>query len=224
MRPVDRPPAPRAYTKYRDSLPDLEQCFGKYCSFCERQLPISLEVEHKLPKKHFGHLELEWTNFLLACKTCNSIKDDNYHADDHMLWPDRHNTILALAYTRDGLVQPVRNLDPEVFNRASNLVKLVGLDRYGKKATKRDERWMQREAVWRYATVLSERFQLYGMPEDRLEEIVMAAHHSGFFSVWFTAFSDYPNVRLRLVSAFPGTARSCFEANGTPAPRPNAVI
>ena len=224
MRPVDRPPAARAYRKYRDAIPDLEQCFGKYCSYCERYLPISLEVEHKLPKKHFKHLELEWTNFLLACKTCNSIKNDNYHANEHMLWPDRHNTVLALAYTRDVLVQPVRNLDPEVLSRASNLVKLVGLDRYEKTATKRDERWMQREAVWRYATRLSERFESHGMPKDWLEVIVETALYRGFFSVWLTVFRDHPNVKQCLISAFPGTARSCFKDDGTPTPRPNAVI
>ena len=224
MRPVDRPPVPRAYTTYRDALPDLEGCFGKYCSYCERYLPISLEVEHKAPKKHFKHLELEWTNFLLACKTCNSIKKDNYHANEDILWPDEHNTFLALVYTRDGLVQPTCSLEPEVSQRAHNLAKLVGLDRNMRQATKRDERWMQREAIWRYATWLSERFESKGMPEDWLQVIVQAALDRGFFSVWLTVFRKYPTVRRCLISAFPGTAKSCFSKDGTPNPRPNAVI
>ena len=224
MRPVDRTPAPRAYKRYSESISDLEQCFGKYCSYCECYFPTALKVEHKAPEEHFPHLELEWKNFLLACKTCNIIKNDNYHADEHMLWPDKHNTVLALAYTRDGLVQPACNLGLEVFRRASNLVKLVGLDRHPQQATKRDERWMQREAAWRYAVLLSLRFRSRGVPKCMIQEIVMAAQNIGFFSVWLTVFRDYPNVKRCLISAFPGTAKSCFKEDGTPISRPNAVI
>lgn len=74
MRPVERGPAPRTYTKYGDAIGDLEERLGIYCSYCERRLPISLAIEHVVPKDLHPELEVEWTNFLLACSNCNSVK------------------------------------------------------------------------------------------------------------------------------------------------------
>lgn len=50
MRPVERGSAPQAYTKYEDAIGDLEERLGIYCSYCERRLPVSLAVEHVVPK------------------------------------------------------------------------------------------------------------------------------------------------------------------------------
>jgi hypothetical protein len=47
---------------------------GQYCSFCEMPLAASLAVEHMLPKVYFPNLAASWSNFLLACTICNSVK------------------------------------------------------------------------------------------------------------------------------------------------------
>lgn len=74
MRPVERGLAPRTYTKYGDAISDLEEHLGLYCSYCERRLPTSLAIEHIMPKSLHPGLEVEWTNFLLTCNNCNSVK------------------------------------------------------------------------------------------------------------------------------------------------------
>ena len=102
MRPVERGTAPRRYRDYRDAIDDLENALGKYCCYCESFFFSGLAVEQKLPKKTCPELELEWTNFLLACSTCNSIKRDTVKADSEILWPDLNNTLLALNYSIGG--------------------------------------------------------------------------------------------------------------------------
>lgn len=37
--------------------------------------------------------------------------------------------------------------------------------------------------------------------------------------VWLTVFGAYPRVKLRLIDAFPGTPRACFDARGEPVAR-----
>ena len=76
MRPVERGTAPRTYSQYSDAIGDLEERLGTYCSYCERRLPISLAVEHVVPKDLHPELKTEWTNFLLGCTNCNSVKAD----------------------------------------------------------------------------------------------------------------------------------------------------
>ena len=74
MRPIDRGPAPRAYAEYGDSIGDLVDRLGRYCSYCERRLPTHLAVEHMAPKSLHEGRELDWCNFLLGCVNCNLSK------------------------------------------------------------------------------------------------------------------------------------------------------
>ena len=104
MRPIERGTAPKVYAAYRDAIGDLEDRLGRYCSYCERLLQIGLAVEHKAPKSLYPDGELVWDNFLLGCSNCNSVKDDKDVDDDGTLWPDKHNTLLALAYSKGGFV------------------------------------------------------------------------------------------------------------------------
>ena len=105
MRPVERGAAPREYARYGDAIDDLEERLGRYCSYCERRLPIGLAVEHMAPKSLHPDREVDWDNFLLGCTNCNSVKDVADVADGDILWPDRHNTMLAVAYSRGGFVR-----------------------------------------------------------------------------------------------------------------------
>lgn len=228
MRPVDRGPAPRKYKKYGEAIGDLETKLGKYCSYCESRLPSGLAVEHMAPKSLCPKLELEWTNFLLGCGTCNSIKGNTDVSDNELLWPDRNNTVLALAYSDGGYVEIADNLSAELSQRAKALIDLVGLDRHTAtgwpRPSRRDNRWSEREKVWKIAERCRLLYEKIGESEDALASVVDAAKGWGFFSVWLSVFKEYSAVLIELVSAFPGTAQFCFDQNGNPVPRPNAVI
>ena len=228
MRPIERGAAPQAYAKYADAIGDLENRLGRYCSYCERWLPTSLAVEHMAPKNPHQDRELDWSNFLLACVNCNSVKGDKDVAEDDVLWPDRHNTMLALAYSRDGFVQAADGLSPELGPRARALIDLVGPDRHGshtgRPPTKRDRRWTDREEAWAIAESCRDLFESLDRSMRARDLVIAAATGYGFFSVWFAVFEGHVDVRLALIDAVPGTAASCFDEGANPISRPGAEI
>ena len=228
MRPVERGTAPKSYANYGDAIGDLESRLGVYCSYCESRVSIGLAVEHKVPKKPHPELELEWTNFLLGCMTCNSIKGDKVKTKPEALWPDLNNTILALEYFEGGFVDVGKGLNGELKNRARALIDLVGLDRHKAdgwpQPTGRDKRSSDRELIWKTATDCRSRFQRLGESEDALTVVLQAAKGLGFFSVWLSVFMEYSQVRKALIAAIPGTAIDCFDCQGNPIPRPGAEI
>lgn len=64
-------------TGYRQARSSLIADIGQYCSYCELPLTSSLAIEHTLPKYWFPQNQLSWSNFLLACPVCNSVKGSN---------------------------------------------------------------------------------------------------------------------------------------------------
>ena len=168
----------------------------------------------------------DWTNFLLGCTNCNSVKGDKDVTEDDVLWPDRHNTMLALAYSRDGFVQVAEGLPPELGPRARALIDLVGLDRHGgnegRLPTNRDARWRDREEAWSTAEMCRQRFELANRSAEARGFVLDAARYCGFLSVWFAVFEGHVDVRLALIDALPGTAASCFDARGSLVRRPSA--
>ena len=228
MRPVERGTAPREYAEYGDAIGDLENRLGRYCSYCERGLPIGLAVEHMAPRSLYPDREVDWNNFLLGCTNCNSVKGDADVADDDTLWPDRHNTMLALAYSRGGFVRLAAGLSSELRRRAQALIELVGLDRHGapgwSSPARRDQRWRDRESVWSLAERCRASFEAARGSDDALALVLAAATGYGFFSVWFAVFDQHIDVKLALIDAFPGTATSCFDQDGGLVNRPGAEI
>lgn len=228
MRPVERGTAPRTYSKYGDAIGDLEERLGTYCSYCERRLPASLAVEHVVPKDLHPELKTEWTNFLLACANCNSVKGDQPVEVDNFLWCDRDNTFLAFAYSNGGFVQLADNLNEVQKNKAQALLDLVGLQRHkasgwGRPAS-RDKRWQDRELAWASAEACRDNFENIGQTNEARKLVLEVAKYCGFFSVWMNVFSDYPDVKRELIKIFTGTATSCFDADGKPINRPNSII
>ena len=228
MRPIDRGTAPKVYAAYRDAIGDLEDRLGRYCSYCERPLQIGLAVEHMAPKSRCPDLELVWDNFLLGCSNCNSVKDDKEVDDDSTLWPDKHNTMLALAYSKGGFVQVAEGLGTDLSQRAQTLIDLVGLDRHSAKGwprpAKRDQRWQDRNDAWDMAEHCRAIFETLGKSNEALDHVIQVAKGYGFFSAWFVIFSRYGSVKRALIETFPGTATSCFNAQGEPVKRPESVI
>lgn len=215
MRPVDKGQAPQPYARYQDAIDDLEACLDLYCSYCERRIPTGLEVEHISPKSKGGAL-LDWNNFLLACKTCNTAKGKKPASQATALWPDTDNTLMALDYTRGGFVSVRQGLSASIEPLAQKLVDLVNLTRHpqgsGKKPTKRDKRWDQREKLWSLAERKKAELAAAkaGGRAKAMENIVQIALGYGFFSVWMTVFDDVPVMKRKLVDAFKNTAQDCF--------------
>ena len=228
MRPVERGTAPRTYSKYGDAIGDLEERLGTYCSYCERRLPASLAVEHVVPKDLHPELKTEWTNFLLGCANCNSVKGDQPVEVDNFLWCDRNNTFLAFAYSKGGFVHLADNLNEAQKNKAQALLDLVGLQRHKasgwSRPAPRDKRWQDRELAWASAERCRDTFESSGQANEVRELVLEVAKYCGFFSVWMNVFKDSPDVKRELIKIFTGTATSCFDADGKPINRPNSII
>ena len=79
MRPIDKSlfiSNQVSYIPYGEAKPDLIAAIGKYCSYCEREgFSSALDVEHIEDKDTHPALTYLWSNFLLSCKNCNSIKN-----------------------------------------------------------------------------------------------------------------------------------------------------
>lgn len=230
MRPVTRGDAPRTYRNYGDAIGDLENRLGIYCSYCERRLPVSLAVEHVSPKSLDPALELDWSNFLLGCTNCNSVKGDTPTSHDGFLWPDRDNTLQAFKYSEGGFVELADGLSGATLLMAKALMDIVGLDRHKARGwprpAGRDKRWEQREATWKLATTWKLRIADFSDNgrQHALPLIRDLAAGYGFFSVWMSVFSDDPAICAVLITAFPGTASDCFDSNAKPITRPAGRI
>lgn len=227
MRPVDKGAAPAAYTNYQDARDDLVKRLGRYCSYCERRLPTGLAVEHKAPKSIHPDRSMDWDNFLLGCANCNSVKDAKDLEEGETLWPDEHNTVLAVDYECGGFVDVSPALGGDLAKRARALIDLVGLDRHeagGFPAPARgDKRWRQREEAWATAALSLAKYEKQHQVEAALELVVEVAVSLGFFSVWLSVFDDFPDVKRALIERFPGTATACFDLQGRPVPRDVAL-
>ena len=211
MRRVDRGPWPvdsngqlRAFDDslraYRKAKSDLLARLGEYCSYCERT--GDLHVEHVVPKCKHPLLIGEWTNFLLGCLNCNSIKDDINDGRDGYIWPDTDNTEHAFEYLPDGIVRVRPGLSVELRSKAHRLYVLVGLDRMpGSNPKATDLRWRKRREAWNLATIVKQ--QVSGGANADLA--VNLAKATGFWSVWTTVFADDTQFCDRLRQCFPGT-------------------
>lgn len=223
MRPVDRGEHPkeedgsaRIYTSYSNARRDLIDRMGQYCSYCNQKLPASLAVEHVQPKSLFPALELEWENFLLACTNCNSTKGNKPVDLNDYLWPDVHNTDLAFVYTQDGKVQVNTNLNSQLQQKAQNLLDLVGLEKYEDNYTASDRRWKNRKNTF---SKVAESLKLFesalskGAGEEFINVLGNYASDNGFFSIWLQIFTNYSQVRKKIIQSFVGTAANAFDIN-----------
>jgi uncharacterized protein (TIGR02646 family) len=234
MRPIRRGASPRPgdFSNYRDALPDLVSRLGRYCSYCERLIPVQLAVEHIQPKGLPAYQALigRWDNFLLACVNCNSTKLDKDVILTEVLLPDRDNTFAAYLYDAGGGVQVSARLSPSEQKLALATLNLVGLQRPGPTAADANgrlialDRIKQRLEAWLTAEYARDNLLALRPGDDVLAEaVVRLALATGFFSVWMEVFRDNPTIRNRLIDAFPGTRDSgCFDLQSSDLVQPAA--
>ena len=209
MRRVDKGAWPedgngqqKIFRPYRKAKSDLIERLGAYCSYCEREKD-GLAVEHVVPKKHAPTLEENWTNFLLACRNCNSIKRDKNVSRAGYTWPDDDEDWRPFDYFPDGIVKVQDDLSGPNRQKAQNLFGLLGLGRRpGNDLEMKDIRWRERREAWNAA---EEAYASLASEATDVNNVLKLAKHTGFWSVWMTVFSDRPDVCERLRKEFPGT-------------------
>lgn len=227
MRPVSKGVAPRVYQSYQDSIDDLTQVLGWYCSYCEQPIRHVPEVEHIQPKSLHPHLICHWDNFLLACKSCNTAKGNTDVNLALIAFPDTDNTFLGLSYLQDGQIA-VSITDPSKKSLIENLVTLVKLHRHPLAASQadlpspKDRRSHLRIEVWAVAKRALKNYEAalksYGAKAPIISLLVdsiadlMVAY--GFFSVWMAVFVNHPTILNLIVAKFVGTHSGCFDQNG----------
>ncbi len=222
--PCDEDGTPKTFADYKLARGDLIDRLGDYCSYCGTRLPASLAVEHVRPKDPNPDLELQWDNFLLACANCNSTKGDEDVVVDEYFWPDRDNTFLAFIHTEGGLIKVNSDLTDDQKDLAQRTIDLTGLDRTpANDPSAKDRRWENRRKAWTIA--IDARQDLVAEDTESVRKwIVESAVGRGFWSVWMTVFADDQDMRQRLLEAFPGTSRDCFDEACHPVQRPGGAL
>ena len=199
------------YRQYGKARKVLVANLGSYCSYCENYFSQSgnLQTEHIQPKSKYPELETRWDNFLLACPTCNG-KGNKGEKDvilDEVHLPHRNNTFLSLIYKEAGVVEVNSALSELSRQHAQKLVDLVGLD---KSDTETDQRRDMRRKAWNDAQSC---LKLYESKKIVLKRLINYIKTRDCWSIWFTVFEGYDEVRKALIDEFPGTAKECFDAN-----------
>lgn len=234
MRPV-RKGAAYEYADgqpYGNAVDGLVARLGNFCSYCERKINSSIEVEHIQPKDHHPDLERKWANFLLACKNCNTRKNTENLPLGNWLIPDRDNTFVAFVYEMDGVIKIRDGFAQEIVDQAQETLKLFKLnievsaiqDESGNLVAL--DRRNQRLETWAMALRYRGCWdQAKPKARDSIWKVTIPdlAEKTGFFSIWMAAFEDVPEMRRRFIEAFPGTEDRCFDYQTTQpvSPHPN---
>jgi len=236
MRPVERGKPPIdpvtktriSFKKYQDSKKYLIEVVGSYCCYCEKALTQVVDVEHILPKNHYPQLEIIWHNFLISCKVCNSIKSSGKIRRKDFYWADVDNTFRMFEF--DPNSQDIRinaSLSAMEQKIAKNTLDLVGLNRRPGhpeyRSNSADKRWRERFVVLKVAQEAFQDLQQSDTPEMR-NQIVRNAEARGFWSIWMIVFQTDADMLNRLINAFPGTCKNCFDVLGKAIPRPKGRI
>ena len=188
MRPVDKGNSPKTYTNYGDARHDLAKKIGYYCSYCEMKVMNSIEVEHILPRNQGGS-HLEWNNFLLSCKYCNTIKSDHNNNLSNYLWPDIDNTDLAFSYSETKAIKPKKSISQSLKILAENSINLMGLDRFPNGdniPTQADTRWLSRQKIWNLAKLSYNDWK--EAPIIEMARQIARTSLNGHYSIWIEVF------------------------------------
>jgi len=226
MRPVNKGTAPKVYISYSEARHDLAAKIGYYCSYCEMKVFNSIEVEHILPQNQGGNV-VDWDNFLLSCKYCNTIKSDHNNNLLDYVWPDIDNTDLVFNYSEAKVIEPKYPKGSPLEIKAQKTIDLMGLDRIPgglNIPTKADTRWRSRNEAWDKAKLNLIRWNRN--PSNEIAEIIAdCAILSGHYSIWCEVFKSVPVVLVEIEREY--TAKGLYkeyDANGNRVIRPNANI
>lgn len=104
-------------------------------------------------------------------------------------------------------------LNPTKLDKSQKTLELTGLNKTGVNTTTSERRWMNRRDTWNIAQRAGKNLLKNNTPEMRTQ-IVDTALARGFWSIWMTVFKNDVDMLNRLIQAFPGTCRQCFNQQG----------
>lgn len=221
MRAVDKGDSTKSYQQYQEARNDLADRIGWYCSYCEMAVTNMIEVEHVVPRDQ-GGATLDWENFLLSCKYCNTVKGARNTSRDGYIWPDRDNSDIAFEYSKTGKISAGNT---RVKVEAEATINLMGLDRTPgmiNEPSKADSRWISRLQVWLIAKQSYQNWIEKPIPE-MASQISLTAMGTGFYSIWCKVFEQQSSVLDQIRNRFPGTHFN-MDPEGNRLPRPNGII
>lgn len=214
MRPVKKSKSEGPFAKHGDAKPLLIHQLGPYCSYCEVFLyPQQLDVEHIYPAKSHKSRRLNWDNFLLACKSCNSFKNNHLGSGpqrdlyNKYLWPHLHNTFHAFQYEQDGRVELRKGLRQKTKAAALATRSMVGLIENPSVATGYESLGIaydgigKRREMWSIATDTLKSY-IKSPSASEATRIAKLAAKLGFFSIWMTVFRRRREMLRKLVDTF----------------------
>lgn len=227
MRPIDKGIASKTYNNHGDARHDLAEIIGYYCSYCEMSTKNMIEVEHVIPTAN-GGLETDWNNFLLSCKYCNTVKNNNNLGRNDYLWPDIDNTDIAFKYSKANTITPRTGSINHVVNTlAENTINLMGLNRVpggAAEPTKADTRWISRHEAWEQAELsLVDWLQIKTL--QMAKQIARTAFVNGHYSIWMEVFNSEQTVldQIDIIYKTKGLYKE-FDPHGARVIRPNGNI
>jgi uncharacterized protein (TIGR02646 family) len=221
MRPVNRGNIPKqedgvsdkVYTSYKQAKDDLRDRLGSFCSYCEMNIDNQPDIEHVSPKSKNPELENEWNNFLLACKSCNIIKNNNNDNRKNYVFPDTHNTSFLYEYSIDG-VRVKDDLHEDIKALATATFDLVQLNRKLDTSGRLDDRIVARNNSWEKAQEALKDFLELPTHDAMIRQTARSCN--GFFSMWIQIFQDYPEVKKAILENVNGTNMECYDENFNP--------
>ncbi len=220
MRPINRTNkfnpngTPVEHNPWGDAKPHLIAEIGDYCSYCGKHLTRSaLAIEHIVDKNTHPQFKYHWNNFLLACVNCNSTKSTKDTTALNPFMPHTDNLLCYIEILQGGTIQIKNGVNGINLQRSQTFINLVGLDRHPghPDLTDKDDRWEYRLEAYDLAERQLQKYTSNPATTD-IENIVTLASKTGFFTVWFTIFDAYNNVKDALIDAYTGTNRARFNA------------
>ena len=224
--PLDAAGNPITVTDYDRWRLRLINRIGYYCAYCNQPLSHSLQVEHVVPKNPpLGYTPgdpLTWDNMLLACGPCNNAKDNQPIDAATYYLPEEHNTHLPFtitAHANYAVATERVGLTPAQQQKARRTIDLLQLDAIDTRDAIVDIRSRRRKDAMMAVEANRQVFDLarhssafdISYVATLIKSQVIAI---GFFSLWYEAYSDVPEVLEQLITIV-GTAINCFdEANG----------
>lgn len=206
MRPINKGLAPKNYASYNQAKDDLRSSIGSFCSYCEINISNQPDIEHVSPKSKNHDTENDWGNFLLACKTCNTIKSNNNDNRDGYIFPDTHNTAYAYRYTQTK-IEANHELSEEEKDLAAATIELVKLNRQHDTNGREDDRIFSRVREWDKAVESLDDYK--NCSNDEMARQI-GRSPSGFHSSWLEVFSNYSKVKQEILKNVNGTAMECY--------------
>ncbi len=127
---------------WRKIFSQLEQRFHRLCGYCEEE--CKGEIDHFRPKKTFPELVYDWSNWIVACHSCNHAKLAKWPSTGYvdpcaLSRPARPEHFFDFD-VMTGMIVPMRGLSPGRHKKAVTTIRDLGLNNFHH--IKRRHRWL----------------------------------------------------------------------------------